>query len=57
MCIQRDNINDIIKDIINYENVTKEMTKEEETEFYDNIIENIESVFTNDNYNTSKLDN
>ena len=57
ICIQRDNINDIIKDIINYENVTKEMTKEEETEFYDSIIENIESVFTNDNYNTSKLDN
>ena len=49
--IQRDNINDFLNII----NETKYETKEEEIEYYDSILDNIENIFTN-NYNTSKLD-
>ena len=48
--IKYDNINDFI-DIINK---IKYKTKEEEIEYYDSILDNIENIFTN-NYNLSKL--
>ena len=50
------NINDIIEDlIVNKKNETEKMIKEKEIEFYDNLIQKIEKVFSY-NYNTSKLD-
>ena len=43
--------------IINYEkNATVEKTKEEEIEYYDIILETLESGFTSDNYDTAHLD-
>ena len=54
---QYENMNELIKDIIKYENETKERTKEEEIEYYDKIIKNIDSIFISENYNTSNLDN
>ena len=54
-CIAND-INNVIQDLAKFEkNATKEISKEEEIEYYDNIMETIENIFT-DNYDTSKLD-
>ena len=56
-CI-RYGINNLIQDILNIEtNETKEKNKEEEIEYYDTIIKNVEMAFTSENYDTSKLDN
>ena len=49
--IKYDNINNLLNII----SQTKYETKEEEIQYYDSILDNIENIFTN-NYNTSKLD-
>ena len=55
-CIKND-IKNIIEDIVeNKKNETEKMSKEEEVEYYDNLIEKIEKGFT-ENYDTSNLDN
>ena len=54
---QYENMDELINDIIKYENETKERTKEEEIEYYDEIIKNIDSIFISENYNTSNLEN
>ena len=55
-CIKNGEIKTLIEDIIkNNEEVEK--TKEEEIEYYDTIIKNIEEGFTSENYDTSDLDN
>ena len=54
-CI-KDDIQNIIEDLIIKKNDTKSMSKEEEIEYYDNIIKIIDETFT-ENYDTSKLDN
>ena len=54
------NFDDILKDILRKfeKNETKkEMTKEEEINYYNEIIKTIESIFTDINFNTSKIDN
>ncbi len=33
------------------------MTKEEETKFYDEVVKNVENIFTSEDFNTSNLDN
>ena len=53
-CIKIDIHN--IKYLINKKNDTKIMTKNEEIEYYDNLIKLIEKTFT-ENYNTLNLDN
>ena len=54
-CIKND-IKNIIEDlIINEKNETEKMSKEEEIEYYDNLIKIIEKGFT-ENYDTSKLE-
>ena len=55
-CIEN-NIQDIIKDILNNERNKTENSKEKEIEFYDNILNIFEEVFISENYNTSNLDN
>ena len=54
--IKAEDIKELMQNIIKYENNTKEMTKEEETEFYDNIVSNVEDILTSENFNTSSLD-
>ena len=50
-------INNILNNLITTEkNETEKMTKDEEIEYYDNLIEAIEKGFT-DNYDTTKLEN
>ena len=54
-------IKSIIKDLLKYEkNETvikdKEKAKEEEIKYYDTILENIETGFTSEDYDTSNLD-
>ena len=53
---KNNNINDLIDNIKQFENETKELPKEKEIEYYDEIITNIESIFSSDNYDTSNLD-
>ena len=48
-------INDLIRDLIRDE--AEIMSKEEEIEYYDNLINIIEKEFTSENYDTSKIDN
>ena len=56
-CI-KNNIRNIIQEIFSYEkNETNERDTEEEIKYYDKIIEQIESIFTSENYDTSNLDN
>ena len=53
-----EDLNNLIQDIIKFEkNDTKEITKEEEIKLYNEVIKNMESLFTSDYYNTSNLDN
>ena len=54
-CKKSNAIKDILEDLIN--NKTNKPTKEEEIEYYDTILENIEDIITSKNYNTSDLDN
>ena len=54
-CIEY-NIEDIIQNILNYEKNNNDTSKEQEIEYYDIILKNIEKIFTL-NYNTSALDN
>ena len=53
-CLENDIIN-IIYDIIQERNKTDKMTKEEEIEYYDNLLKIIEKGFT-ENFDTKKLD-
>ena len=53
-CIKND-INTIIADLII--NKTEKMPREEEIEYYDNLIKAIEQTFTSENFDTSKIDN
>ena len=46
-----------IKDILKNEGNENQKSKEEEIKYYDNILKNIEDIFTSENYNTSNLDN
>ena len=48
------NINDIIDNMLNIENQT--LTKEEENKLYNSVLKTVEESFTNENYDTSKLD-
>ena len=41
----------------NKKSESKEITKEEEIKYYDNILKNIENILTSDNFDTSGLDN
>ena len=54
--IKAEDIKELMQNIIKYENTTKDITKEEETEFYDNIVSNVEDILTSENFNTSSLD-
>ena len=55
-CIKND-IKNIIENIVeNKKNETEKMSKEEEIEYYDNLIEKIEKGFRED-YDTTNLDN
>ena len=52
------NFSIIKKNMFKYDkNKTKGKTKEEETQYYDTIIENIEIMLTSENFDTSDLDN
>ena len=57
--INIDNINDMIQDLSSkYNNdSSKEMTNEEEKKYYNEIIKNVESIFTDKNFDTTNLDN
>ena len=53
-----DKIKKMIEDLINYENnETIKKTKEEEIKYYYNALQNIEKVFTSENYDISDLNN
>ena len=55
-CIKYD-IKESILNISNYEKKeTEEIAKEEKINYYDKILENIESIFTSEYYNTSILE-
>ena len=54
-CVNNTDINNTIDYIINKETIIN--TKEEEIEYYDTILKNLENTFTNEKYNTSQLDN
>ena len=58
-CIKYDikHIMDEIPQFINTNNETGEISKEEEIQYYDSVLEKIESGFTSENYDTSNLDN
>ena len=56
--ITMEDLSNLVQDIINLEkNDSKEITKEEEIELYNEVIKSVESLFTSDYYNTSNLDN
>ena len=47
---------DKLKEYIIIKNETKEITKEQEVEYYDTILEAIEKIYTSNNYNITDLD-
>ena len=47
----------IINNLLNNRNNYTEIIKEEEIDFYNNILNTIEKRFISDNYNTKDLDN
>ena len=50
-------INNIIENLLNFQkNETKEINKEEEIKAYDKIMQNVEDIFTSENYDTPNLD-
>ena len=50
-------IKDAIFDLlVNNKNQTGEISEKEEIKYYNKIIENVEAIFTSENYDTSKLD-
>ena len=53
-CVKKVEINKMIENII--KNETKEKTKEEEIEYYDTILNVIDTVLTSENFDTSDLD-
>ena len=56
-CIQYYDIGDVVKELLNNEKKKTKKSKEEEIEYYDNILKSIEKGFTSGNYNTSSIDN
>ena len=50
-------IKNIIQNIIYEKNKTEEVTKEEEIKYYDTILENIENIFTSENFDSTDIDN
>ena len=57
VCLTK-NLKNMLKDIsINERNNTDKKSEEEEITYYDNILKNVEEIFTSDNYDTSNLDN
>ena len=57
VCLTKD-LKNMLKDIlINERNNTDKKSEEEEITYYDNILKNVEEIFTSDNYDTSNLDN
>ena len=55
-CIKNNKIKNLIENIM-IKNDTKEITKKEEIEYYDTILDTIENWFTLENYDTRDLDN
>ena len=55
--VKAEDLKELKQNIIKYENKTKDMTKEEETEFYDNIVSNVEDILISEDFNTTSLDN
>ena len=55
-CIQDNNFEKILEEIKNF-NISKSITKEDEILFYDKILSEIEIIFNDGNYDTTKLDN
>ena len=51
------NIQNLIKDKEKFINETENISKEEEAEYYSDIINIIENVFESENYDTSNIDN
>ena len=56
-CIEYVDLQNLMKDILNKERNKTEKSREEEIEYYDNILTSIESGFTSENYDTSNIDN
>ena len=55
--VKMEDVKEKIQEIIQYEkNETKELTKEEEIEIYNEVVSNVETIFTSEEYNTSNLD-
>ena len=56
-CVDNYNSKDLLNDILNIEKNKIEKSKEEEIKYYDNVLSNIESGFTSENFDTSNIDN
>ena len=56
-CIEYVDLQNLMKGILNKEINKTEKSREEEIEYYDNILTSIESGFTSENYDTSNIDN
>ena len=55
--VKMEDVKEKIQEIIKYKkNETKELTKEEEIEIYNEVVSNVETIFTSEDYNTSNLD-
>ena len=47
---------EVIKNILKNEIKGEQKSKEQKIKYYDNILKNIEDIFTSENYNTCNLD-
>ena len=56
VCLTKD-LKNMLKDILINERNNTDKSEEEEVTYYDNILKNVEEIFTSDNYDTSNLDN
>ena len=56
VCLTK-NLKNMLKDILINERNNTDKSEEEEITYYDNILKNVEEIFTSDNYDTSNLDN
>ena len=54
--IKKNEIKNIIQDLLNKENQT-ELKKEEEINYYDTILKDIDKIFLSDNFDTTDIDN
>ena len=55
LCIKNNNVKDMIQNILNIEK-NETLGKEEETQYYNTILDNIEESFTSEDFDTSNLD-